>query len=86
LQDYKFMIGERTQRIQFSLDILNIGNLINSNWGVKQLPVNTQPIGVSVDGDGVPTYSFDTDLKNTFSNDFSLDSRWQARLGLRYIF
>lgn len=86
LQDYKFAIGERTQRIQFSLDVLNIGNLINSNWGVKQLPVNTQPIGVSVDADGVPTYSFDTSLTNTFSNDFSLDSRWQARLGLRYIF
>ncbi len=87
LQDYKFAIGEKEQRIQFSLDILNLGNLISSNLGVKQLPVNTQPIGVSVDpATGVPTYSFDPSLTNTFSNDFSLDSRWQARVGLRYIF
>lgn len=83
LQNYKLANGNA---IQFSLDILNFGNLLNSNWGVKQLPTNTQPVGVSVGGDGVPTYSFDTSLTETFINDFSLATRWQMRLGLRYIF
>ena len=83
LQD--FVLGN-ANKIQFSIDILNIGNLISSSWGVRQLPSNTQPIGVTVDTAGNPTYSFDPALKNTFTNDFSLASRWQVQFGLRYIF
>ncbi|MEL6657115.1 MAG: TonB-dependent receptor [Bacteroidota bacterium] len=82
LQDY---ILPNQNVVQVSLDMLNIGNFVNSNWGVRQFPTNTQPIGVSV-ADGTPTYSFDTNLQNTFTNDFSLGSRWQLQVGLRYIF
>ncbi len=71
--------------IQFSLDMLNIGNFISSDWGVRQFPTNPQPIGVSVT-DGDPTYSFDTGLQSTFTNDPGLLSRWQLQVGLRYIF
>ena len=85
LQDFNFDVNGKQNTIQVSLDVLNIGNRLNSNWGVRQLPVNTQPIGVSV-VDGVPTYGFDTSLTSTFSDDFSLLSRWQAQFGLRYIF
>ena len=79
------------QRIQFNLNILNLGNLLQSDWGVVKLPTNKQPIGVSfsdVDGDGNddPVYTFDTGLKQTFYNDYSLRSRWQVQAGLRYIF
>jgi hypothetical protein len=83
LQD--FILGNQN-KIQFSIDILNIGNLISSSWGVRQFPSNTQPIGVVVDGSGNPTYSFDPSLQNTFTNDFSLASRWQVQFGLRYTF
>ena len=86
LQDYNFSVGESPQTIQFSLDVLNLGNLISSSWGVRQFPVNTQPIGVTVDDMGNPTYGFDTDLTSSLVNDFSLLSRWQIQLGLRYIF
>jgi len=86
LQDYNFKVGERVNTVQLSLDIVNFGNLLSSSWNVKQLPVNTQPVGVTVDGSGIPTYSFDTGLTESYSPDFSLDSRWQARVGLRYIF
>ncbi len=87
LQDYDLKVGEtKTNTIQLSLDILNFGNLLNSDWGVIQLPVNDQPIGVSVDDTNTPVYSFDPSQKRTFANDFSLDSRWQMQVGLRYIF
>ncbi len=86
LQDYNFKIGERTNTVQFSLDLLNAGNLLSSNWGVRQLPTNTQPIGVSVDATGNPTYSFDPSLNKSLTNDFSLLSRWQVQFGMRYIF
>ncbi len=86
LQDYDFQIGDRTNTIQLSLDILNFGNLLSSDWGVIEVPVNDQPIGVNVDNTGTPVYTFDTSQTRTFANDFSLDSRWQAQIGLRYIF
>lgn len=85
MQEVKFNNGHS---IQLSLDILNIGNLISSSWGVRQVATNTglvQPIGVSVAG-GVPTFTFDTAQKSTFFNDFSLNSRWQMQIGLRYNF
>lgn len=85
LQDLNFSVGKRTNTIQLSIDLLNAGNLLSSNWGVRQIPVNTQPIGVSV-ANGVPTYGFDTSLKSSFGDDTSLLSRWQAQVGLRYIF
>lgn len=72
--------------LQLTMDILNLGNLINSSWGVRQYPTNTQPIGVSVDGSGNPTYSFDTTQTKTFNDDFSLLSRWQIQFGIRLSF
>lgn len=87
LQDYNIKVSEnKTNTIQFSIDVLNVGNLINSDWGVIQQPNNVQPIGVSVDGTGTPTYSFDPNQTKTFGFDSSLASRWQAQVGLRYIF
>lgn len=86
LQDLRVGTGSNANTIQLSIDVLNFGNLLNSKWGVRQLPVNNQPVGVTVDANGVPTYSFDPSLTRTFANDFSLLSRWQARVGLRYSF
>lgn len=88
LQDYDLTVGKnQTNTIQLSLDILNFGNLISSDWGVIELPVNQQPVGVVVDeATRIPTYTFDTTQTKTYGNDFSLNSRWQAQIGLRYIF
>lgn len=87
LQDFNFNIKEKTQTVQLSIDILNFGNMLNSDWGVIQQPNSIQPIGVSVDsGTNVPTYSFDGNLTKTYGYDTSLLSRWQMQVGLRYIF
>jgi hypothetical protein len=72
--------------LQFSIDILNLSNLISSDWGLVQQPNAVQPVGVSVDSSNVPTYTFNPDLTETFGYDASLLSRWQIQLGLRYIF
>ncbi|MGB3080071.1 MAG: TonB-dependent receptor, partial [Saprospiraceae bacterium] len=85
MQEYGLKNGDN---IQLSLDILNLGNLISPKWGVREIATNTglvQPIGVTV-ANGVATYSFDTAQKTAIFNDFSLNSRWQAQLGLRYNF
>jgi len=86
LQDFNFKVGEKTHTIQLSADILNVGNLINSDWGVVQVPNSIQPLGVTVDNNNNPTYTFDGNLTETFSADVSLLSRWQAQFGVRYIF
>ena len=72
--------------LEFSIDILNFGNLLNSDWGLVQQPNAVQPIGVSVDASGSPTYSFNSNLKETFVYNSTLISRWQMQFGLRYSF
>ena len=48
---------------------------------------NLQPLGVSVDATTrVPTYTFDSNLTKTYIPVSDLRSRWQAQIGLRYIF
>ncbi len=87
LQDFNFKVsGDKTNTLQLSLDILNIGNLINSDWGVVEQPNNLSPIGVDTSG-SEPVYTFNggPDAK-TFGFDSSLASRWQMQFGLRYIF
>lgn len=88
LQDYNIKLKSgKTHTIQFSWDILNLGNLISSDWGLIQQPNSVQPIGVSVDPtSNVPTYTFNPELTETFGYDSSLASRWQMQFGLRYIF
>lgn len=80
-------LSDRSARqVELTLDILNFGNLLNSGWGVRQFPTTNQPIGVSIQDDGTPEYNFDTTLTESFTNDFSLLSRWQMQFGLRYRF
>jgi len=88
LQDYNFKFSSVSQKkntIQFSIDVLNFGNLLNSDWGLVQVPVSVQPIGVSV-ASNIPTYTFNGAQTKTFAYDASLASRWQAQFGIRYIF
>ena len=99
LQDCNIKISEnKTNTIQLSLDILNVGNLLSSEWGIIQQANNTQPINVVfpdanpdpdvyvADRTQEPTYSFNANQTETFGFDSSLASRWQAQIGLRYIF
>lgn len=76
--------------IQLSLDMLNFGNLLNSDWGVRQIASYTglaQPLGAATDTKtGAVVYSFDANQKSTFFNDTQLISRWRMQFGLRYSF
>ncbi len=88
MQDYNFKVSSNSETkntIQFSIDILNFGNLLNSDWGLVQVPTNVQPIGVEVVAN-TPVYKFTGTQTKTFNFDSSLASRWQAQFGLRYIF
>ena len=93
-QDFKFDVGENKHTIQFTADIFNFTNLINRNWGRRFFTsafdtaslVNFE--GFAADGT-TPQYSFNTNIEGSLNNidDAGFQSsRWQAQIGLRYIF
>jgi hypothetical protein len=87
LQDFAF--GNVTRHaFQLSLDMLNVGNFIDSDWGVRKVasapatsPLTLTGFGVS----GAPEFNF-TGPSATFIDDPGQFSRWRAQLGLRYYF
>ena len=94
-QDFYFDLKGVKQTIQFTFDIINFGNLLNSDWGVKKLVTRTSFLKFEdFNGpNGAPRFSFPyldatakTPLTSSFINDTSLASRWQMQFGIRYIF
>jgi len=87
LQD--LVVNKKSKQIlQASFDFVNLGNLINSKWGVREYATTSgyyQPLSVSYNNNA-PVYRFDPSLKKTFTESPDLPSRWQIQLGLRYIF
>lgn len=80
-------IAGKDNKLQVSLDILNFGNMINSNWGVRKLASTWNPLTVNgLDTNNVPYFSFNTNLKDSYVDDASLASKWQMQVGIRYIF
>jgi Carboxypeptidase regulatory-like domain len=51
-QDFYTKIGKNTHTIRLSVDIVNVGNLIDKNWGLYQLP--SAGTGSSILAGGVP--------------------------------
>jgi hypothetical protein len=86
LQDLGFGQGTRRHTFQLSIDVLNLGHLFSSSWGVRKVanPAATSPLKlVDFDANGVPRFNF-TGPAKTFIDDPSLLSRWRMQFGLRY--
>jgi hypothetical protein len=87
-QDVAFLTGARAHGVQVSLDVMNLGNLLNSGWGVRKVASAsaTSPLTlVRFDPDGTPVFNF-TGPASTFIDDPDVLSRWGAQLGLKYFF
>jgi hypothetical protein len=88
LQDFALGGGGRKHTFQLSFDMLNLGNFIDSDWGVRDVassaattPLSLSPTGF--DANGAPILRF-TGPATTFVGDPGLLSRWRAQIGLRY--
>ncbi|GAC1374394.1 MAG: TonB-dependent receptor [Hymenobacter sp.] len=69
LQDIFTNVGANKNTLQLSLDIFNIGNLLNSSWGTAQTPNRTNPLtfdGYNASGQPVFEYRYLTNpVKNS---------------------
>jgi hypothetical protein len=87
LHDIGFARGGNRHTFQISLDVLNVGNLLNSDWGVRKVAsaTATSPLTlVRFNAAGAPVFNF-TGPSKTYIDDPSLFSRWRAQLGIRYL-
>ena len=88
LQDVSLPAGGTRHTFQVSLDVMNVGNLIDSDWGVRKIadPTATSPLRLAgFDPDGTPVFNF-TGPGATFIDDPDLLSRWRMQLGIKYLF
>ncbi len=91
-QDLFTNIGKKRNTIQVSFDVFNFGNMLNSKWGVFRGVSRTGLLTYQgYDKDKNPLFTFPyatgtTPLSSTFFDSKGIGSRWQAQLGLRYIF
>lgn len=101
LQDIFTNIGKNRNTLQISVDILNVGNLLNSKWGVLQelnggSNYNYGLLNVkSVSPEGVPTFNMITVKQpdgsivlpeNPYRDAFYPGNTWNMQIGLRYTF
>jgi len=100
LQDVFSNFGkERKYTLQFSIDILNVGNMINNAWGTYSYnPLasydNVRPLTVVTRGTSsvTPVYKLnatsldDFTAKTSLSKDISTASTWGCLFGVRLIF
>ena len=98
-KDFDFKVGATGHRIQVSASIDNIGNMIDSSWGVRKLAYG-QSSGTGfisplkfegVDDAGVPFFSFNKVNgeypTQTYTNCYiDTGECWHVLLGIKYLF
>ena len=91
-QDIFVNVKGKRNTLQLSFDVFNFGNMINSDWGVfRNINRSSFLTFQGFDKDRNPLFTFPyltgtTPLTSTYNTSNSIGSRWQAQLGLRYIF
>ncbi len=93
--DFVLRSGKDTHKLQLSLDIKNLMNFFNSDWGVAKYlnPAIGSEARIlkyeGVDADGVATFSTPSSINGdtkTFTPSYSLGQCWYALIGVKYIF
>lgn len=90
-------IGGRRNGLQLRADILNVGNLLNSDWGIGDRFVTLQPLIVPASRDGGPVDSQgraqyrlrnngDQLITESFEPTAGFDDVYRIQIGLRYTF
>ncbi len=80
-------------KLQLTFDVLNLTNLLNSEWGVSQSPVQSSLLNFAgADENGNATFTLnnapgsDSPPTESFRRNISIANTWSAQFGVRYIF
>jgi hypothetical protein len=77
-------------KIQLTFDVLNIGNLLNSEWGVSRTPVQSNPMTYQgADGSGNAQFTVASQITpnaESFRQNININNTWSAQFGVRYMF
>ncbi|MBK7609347.1 MAG: hypothetical protein IPI18_20185 [Saprospiraceae bacterium] len=91
-QDISVKVAGQRNTLQFRLDMVNLTNFINSDWGVATVTTTRNPLQFRSRNatTNQPVYRF-TELSGALPTDAlrtssSLSDVWQIQLGVRYIF
>jgi hypothetical protein len=84
-------IKGKKNALEFRVDILNVGNLLNNDWGLGQTFNAIQPLtNPSVDANGVSRYRLaqlgGNLISETYRPTANVNDVWRMQFGLRYIF
>lgn len=101
-QDFYVITGGKEKNkhtLRISADIINMGNLLNKNWGIYKQFATLSPLkfeGLAAAGTpnaGKPQFSFpyldpanQIPYTNNFIDNTGILSRWQLQVGIRYLF
>ncbi|MDQ0640090.1 hypothetical protein QF042_003655 [Pedobacter sp. W3I1] len=89
MQDLGIVGGKGTKNsLQLSLDIINVGNLINKDWGKLYSLSNTASTLINYNYNATTggNYTFRAPTNGTAYQVAPFASRWQAQVGVRYNF
>jgi hypothetical protein len=93
LQDFYIETGKNNTRhtLQFSIDILNVANFLNKDWGIQKITKTNNPLQFrSIDGNNAPLYRYQQIggqlVTDPYQDLISPASTWSLQMGLRYIF
>lgn len=94
LQEYFFKTKKRKHSIQFRMDFLNVGNLLNRNWGVGKTLVTDRPLAYRSTVNGIPEFRLATQtingkadlIRDTYVNKATLADVFSGQFSVRYIF
>ena len=93
--DFDLKIGKTTHKLQLIANVENIGNLLNSKWGVakiipgmsnnmfKMLSVTN---AADVKNGAQPIFRMNTDMKTAWDYNHSYSQCWRLQLGVKYYF
>ena len=94
-EDFAFRVGSTTQSFQLVFDFMNIGNMLNSKWGVYQINSignNSAPLKYegTVAGSNTPMFSMNKNdngyLTKSYDYSYSYSQCWKIQVGIRYFF
>jgi len=80
-------------RLRIHLDIINLGNLINKNWGITQTYTQRNLLNFAgIDNQGNPRFTLNRIPGSTeyptqsYKNIVDISQTWSAQIGIRYLF